>query len=144
MSGTPSLMLPLKGHPIELYRSRCVGMHLDEKTSKVTITAYNGDDVDAGCAITGIMTSTEALLAKGRPYSVVWDLRNSPVPSIGETMRLAAWGMSKKKDLEHLTKRMGIVVPNGPVASVAGGLLASFSAVPTVVSTSADEVHRFV
>jgi hypothetical protein len=119
-------------------------MHLDEKTSKVTITAYNGDDVDAGCAITGIMTSTEALLAKGRPYSVVWDLRNSPVPSIGETMRLAAWGMSKKKDLEHLTKRMGIVVPNGPVASVAGGLLASFSAVPTVVSTSADEVHRFV
>lgn len=119
-------------------------MHLDEKTSRVTITAYNGDDVDASCAITGIMASTEALIAKERPYSVVWDLRDSPVPNIGETMRLAAWGLSKKSELERLTKKMGVIVPHGTVASVAGGLLASFSAVPMVVSTRAEEVYRFV
>ena len=52
--------------------------------------------------------------------------------------------LSNKVALERLTTRMGVILPNGPVASIAGGLMASFSGVPTVVSTNAEEVHRFM
>lgn len=144
MVGTPALMLPLKGPQTQLYRSKCVGVHVDEKTSMVTITAYDGEDVDAGCAITGIMQSTDALIAKGRPFSTMWDLRQCPAPTMGDTMRLATWGMANKTELTALTTKMGVIMPNGPVASIAGGLMASFSGVPTVVSTNAEEVHRFM
>ena len=144
MTHAPALMLPVGSHPTQLYKSKCVGMCLDEKTSKVTITAYKGEDVDASCAITGIIESTNGLLEKGKEYSVVWDLRDSPTPGIGDTMRLATWGLSKKAELERLTTKMGVIVPDGPVASVAGGLLGAFSNVPTIVSADADEVHRQV
>jgi len=144
MSGAPALILPLGVQPTQLYKSKCVGMCLDEKTSKVTITAHNGDNVDASCAITGIMESTEALLGKGKEYSVVWDLRDSPTPGLRETMRLATWGLSKKGELERLTTKMGVIVSDGPVAAVAGGMLAAFSGVPTVVSADPEEVHRYV
>ena len=60
-------------------------MCIDERISKVTIVARKGDDADASCAITGIMESTEALLLKKAKYMVVWDLRNSPTPSMRET-----------------------------------------------------------
>ena len=144
MGALPAVILPLGIQPTQLYKSKCVGMCLDEKTSKVTITAHSGDDVDASCAITGIMESTEALLGKGKEYSVVWDLRDSPTPGLRDTMRLATWGLSKKAELERLTTKMGVIVSDGPVASSAGGLLAAFSGVPTVVSASAEEVHRYV
>ena len=137
-------MLPLKGPQTQMYRSKCVSVHMDEQTSMVTITAYNGEDVDAGCAITGIMQSTDALIAKGKPFSTMWDLRACPAPTMSDTMRLATWGLSNKAKLEALTKKMGVILPNGPVASIAGGLMASFAAVPTVVSTNAEEVHRFM
>jgi len=144
MSGVPALMLPLGVQPTQLYKSKCVGVCLDEKARKVTITAHSGDGADASCAITGIMASTEALLRKGQEYSVVWDLRDSPAPGLRETMRLAAWGLSKKAELERLTTKMGVIVSDGPAASAAGGLLAAFSGVPTVVSASAEEVNRYV
>ena len=137
-------MLPLKGPQTQMYRSKCVSVHMDEQTSMVTITAYNGEDVDAGCAITGIMQSTDALIAKGKPFSTMWDLRACPTPTMSDTMRLTTWGLSNKAKLEALTKKMGVILPNGPVASIAGGLMASFAAVPTVVSTNAEEVHRFM
>jgi hypothetical protein len=142
--GTPALMLPLKGPQTQLYRSKCVSVHMDQQTSMVTITAYDGEDVDAGCAITGIMQSTDALIATGMPFSTKWDLRQCPPPTMSDTMRLATWGLSNKVALERLTTRMGVILPNGPVASIAGGLMASFSGVPTVVSTNAEEVHRFM
>ena len=90
------------------------------------------------------MESTEALLGKGKEYSVVWDLRDSPTPGLRETMRLATWGLSKKGELERLTTKMGVIVSDGPVAAVAGGMLAAFSGVPTVVSADPEEVHRYV
>ena len=144
MSTTPSLMLPLKGPQTQLYRSKCVGVHMDEKHSMVTITAYDGEEVDASCAITGIMASTDALISKGKPFSTMWDLRACPTPTMSDTMRLAAWGLSKQAKLKELTKKMGVILPNGPVASIAGGLMASFSDVPTVISTNAEGVHRFM
>jgi len=144
MIGTPALMLPLKGPQTQLYRSKCVGVHMNEKTSMVTITAYDGEDVDASCAITGIMQSTDTLISKGKPFSTMWDLRACPTPTMGDTMRLATWGLSRKAELVALTNKMGVILPNGPVASIAGGLMASFSGVPTVVSTSAEEVHKFM
>ena len=137
-------MLPLKGPQTQLYRSKCVSVHMNEQTSVVTITAYDGEDVDAGCAITGIMQSTDALIAKGKPFSTKWDLSRCPPPTMSDTMRLATWGLSNKAALERLTTKMGVILPNGPVASIAGGLMASFAAVPTVVSTNAEEVHRFM
>lgn len=144
MMGTPALMLPLKGPQTQLYRSKCVGVHINEATSMVTITAYEGEDVDASCAITGIMQSTDALIAKGKPFSTMWHLENCPTPTMSDMMRLSTWAMSRKADLDRLTKKMGVVVPKGPVASIAGSLMANFSAVPTVVSTSADEVYKFM
>ena len=143
MSAAPTLLLPLGLQPSRLYRSKCVDVLMDEKASKVTITAHGGDGVDASCAISGIMQSAEALLRRGKAYSVVWDLRDSPTPNLRETMRLAAWGLSKKTELEHLTTKMGVIVSDGPAASVAGGLLATFSGVPVVISASAEEVHRY-
>ena len=144
MSQMPALMLPLGLRPTQLCKSKCVNMLIDERTGRVTIIAHRGDDVDAGCAITGIMESTNALLARGKEYSVVWDLRDSPVPGFRDTMRLAKWGLSKKSQLERLTTKMGVIMPDGPVASVAGGLLATFSGVPTVISSDPDEVDRLV
>ena len=74
----------------------------------------------------------------------MWDLRDSPTPGFRDTMRLAKWGLSKKAELERLTTKMGVIVPNGPVASVAGGLLATFSGVPTVVLANAEEVYELM
>tara|TARA_B110000444_G_scaffold250271_1_gene276420 strand:+ start:310 stop:762 length:453 start_codon:yes stop_codon:yes gene_type:complete len=128
----------------KLYSSKCVDVCIDERTSKVTIVAHGGNNADASCAITGIMQATEALLRKDAKYVVVWDLRNSPTPGMRETMRLAAWGLSKQAKLERLTTKMGVIVQEGPVASVAGGLLGAFSRVPTIVSPDADGVHEYV
>ena len=74
----------------------------------------------------------------------MWDLRQCPAPTMSDTMRLATWGMSKKTELTALTTKMGVILPTGPVASIVGGLMANFSGVPTVVSTNAEEVHRFM
>jgi hypothetical protein len=127
-----------------LYSSKCVDVCIDERTSKVTIVARSGNDADASCAITGIMQATEALLRRDAKYVVVWDLRNSATPSMQETMRLATWGLSNRTKLERLTVKMGVIVNEGPVASVAGGLLGAFSRVPTMVSPDADRVHDYV
>lgn len=141
MRPLPPLMLSLSARPTPLYSSRCVDVAMDEKASRVTIVARKGDDVDARCAIDGIMAATDALLARGKEYSVVWDLRDSPTPGLRDTMRLARWGLANKPELERLTVKMGVIVPDGAVASVAGGLLGAFSAVDTVISSDADEVE---
>jgi hypothetical protein len=127
-----------------LYSSKCVDVCIDERISKVTIVARSGGVSDASCAITGIMEATEALMCKNVKYMVVWDLRNSPVPSMHETMRLATWSLSRKGQLERLTTKMGVIVQDGPVASVAGGLLGAFSGIPTMVSPDATKVHKYV
>ena len=127
-----------------LYRSKCVDVCIDERTSKVTIVARGGNDADASCAITGIMQATDALLHRDAKYMVVWDLRDSPTPGMQATMRLATWGLSNRAKLERLTTKMGVIVNEGPVASVAGGLLGAFSRVPTMVSPDADRVHEYV
>ena len=84
-------MLPLKGPQTQLYRSKCVGVHMDKKTSMVTITAYDGEDVDAGCAITGIMQSTDALIANGRP-----------LPHLHDTIHLQFPGQNYLSILNHV------------------------------------------
>jgi hypothetical protein len=146
MTSMPALMLPLGTQPEVLYQSKCVDMTLDEKTSLVKITAHKGDGLDAsaGCAIAGIMESADVLLTRGRDYKIIWDLRDSPLPDFANTARLAAWGILHKSHLESLTTKMGVIVPHGPVASVAAGMLASFSGVPTKVSSNAAEVEAFV
>ena len=53
-------------------------------------------------------------------------------------------GHGPKRDLEALTSKMGVVVPEGPVASVAAGMLAAFAAVPTKVGMDLGEVEDFV
>ena len=92
-------------------------------------------------AFVDIGAATDALLARGNEYSVVWDLRDSPTPGLRDTMRLARWGLANKAELERLTVKMGVIVPDGAVASIAGGLLGAFSAVDTVISSDADEVE---
>jgi hypothetical protein len=146
MSHTPALMLPLGTQPAVLYHSKCVDMTLDEKTYLVKITAHRGDNLDtsAGCAITGIIESADVLLKRGQEYKVIWDLRDSPLPGFANTARLAAWGISHKAELESLTTKMGVIVPQGPVASVAAGMLAAFSGVPTKVGSNAAEIEDFL
>lgn len=109
----PPLMLTLNARPTQLYSSKCVRVTMDERTSRVTITAHRGDDGDASCAISGIIQATDALLGRGQQYSVVWDLRDSPTPGFRDTMRLAAWGVSRKANLERLTTKMGVVMREG-------------------------------
>lgn len=144
MAHAPALMLPLGTQPTVLFHSKCVDMTMDEKTSLVRITAHAGDDTSASCAVDGIMASADILLKRGKQFAVVWDLRESPVPDFASTARLAAWGVSHKRDLEALTSKMGVVVPGGPVSSVAAGMLAMFSAVPTKVGVDLGEVEDFV
>jgi hypothetical protein len=146
MSRAPALMLPLGTQPAVLYQSKCVDMTLKEKTSLVRITAHGRDSLDAsaGCAISGIIESAGTLLKRGQEYKVIWDLRDSPLPGFANTARLAAWGISHKAELESLTTKMGVIVPQGPVASVAAGVLAAFSGVPTKVGSNAAEIENFV
>ena len=61
----PPLMLTLNARPTQLYSSKCVRVTMDERTSRVTITAHRGDDGDASCAISGIIQATDALLGRG-------------------------------------------------------------------------------
>jgi hypothetical protein len=137
----PPLLLTFNARPTQLYSSKCVRVTMDERTSRVTITAHSGNDGDASCAISGIIQATDVLLGRGQQYSVVWDLRDSPTPGVRDTMRLAAWGVSRKANLERLTTKMGIVMREGAVASVVGSLLGAFSGVPTVMAADLDEVE---
>jgi len=142
MQQYPPLMLSLSARPTQLYASKCVDVQLDDRSGRVTITAHRGNEAGASCAISGIMAAADALLARGNEYSVVWDLTGSPTPGFRDVMRLSAWGMRNKPELERLTTRMGIVMREGAVASIAGALLGAFSGVPTVIAADASEVER--
>ena len=127
-----------------LYSSKCVTMTRD-KASLVRIVAHGGAESDINCAIDGLMKSTDILLNNDQSFKVVWDLRDSPTPGLASTARLVAWGLQKKGELNKLTQKMGVIVPDGPVASVAGKVLEAFSgSVPTLVSQNASEVEGYV
>lgn len=130
-------MLPLDARPTPLYSSKCVDVVMDEQMRRVSITARAGSDVDAACAISGIIEATNGLLVRGQEFSVLWDLQEAPTPGYRDVMRLASWGMRNKADLERLTTRMEIVMAKGAVASIAGALLSAFSGVPTMIVADA-------
>jgi len=127
-----------------LYSSKCVTMTRDN-ASLVRIVAHGGAEADINCAIDGLMESTNILLDKDKSFKVVWDLRESPTPGLASTARLVAWGLGKKGQLNKLTEKMGVIVPDGAVAGVAGKVLEAFSgSVPTMVSKNVSEVERYV
>lgn len=141
----PALLLKIGGSdPKELYASKCVRMTMDDKR-QVRITAKGGSTDDASCAMNGVMESTSILLKETDKFSVLWDLRDSPNPSIVSTARLVAWGIKNKARLESHTQKMGVLVGRGMVAEVVQKVLNAFAgAVPTMVSTNEKEVEAFV
>ena len=140
MQSMPQLFLPMGMQQVSLYEGRCVNVVMDEKMRQLTITARAGSDVDAGCAIDGIIKATDALLSGGREYSVVWNLHDAPTPRYRDVMRLASWGMRNKAELERLTSKMEIVMREGAVASIAGALLSMYARVPTTIVSDASEL----
>jgi len=119
-------------------------MTINEKR-QVRIVATRGLEADADCAIDGIMKSTDQLLQRDGAFSVLWDLRNSPTPGVASALRMVAWGLKHKAQLEARTTKMGVVVPKGALAAVVGSVLEDFSgSVNTLVSGEESEVEAFV
>lgn len=128
-----------------LCSSPCISMTRDSKTNVVCITAHRGNDYSMSCAIDGLIESTNGLLDENKAYKVLWDLRQSETPSLQDTARLVSWGASKKRELSALTVKMGVIVPDGPVANIAGSVITAFSGgVPTMVSSNVDKVKAYV
>ena len=128
-----------------LFESKCVSMTMDDKSSEVRIVARGGGEKDIGCAVDGLIASTEILLARNVSFSVIWDLRKSPPPDVSSTVRLIGWAIGKKEALTKLTTKMGVLVPEGAVSTVVGQVLQTFAgATPTFVSGDEQSVEAFV
>jgi len=120
-------------------------MTIDDKSSEVRIVAHGGGEKDVGCAIDGLIASTEILLDRNTSFSVIWDLRKSPPPDVSSTVRLIGWGLGKKEALTKLTTKMGVLVPEGAVSRVVGQVLQTFAGTtPTLVSGNERAVEAFV
>lgn len=118
---------------------------MDDRTRHVHIVAHSGPDATVGCAIDGIMASTDKLLQETEPFLVTWDLRNSPLPGPISTARLIAWASTRKRPLTQLTRKMGVLVPRGPLVGVVGSILNAFSgSTSTLVSSDEAEVSGFM
>tara|TARA_B100000768_G_scaffold148503_1_gene142490 strand:- start:213 stop:578 length:366 start_codon:yes stop_codon:yes gene_type:complete len=118
---------------------------MDPSTRHVRIVAHAGSSRAGDCAIDGIMAGVETLLLQDQTFHVTWDLRASPTPSMISTAQLAMWGVRHKAALDKLTIKMGVLVSEGPMVAIIGGVLNIYAGrTPTFVSSVQAHVDAFV
>ena len=113
-----------------LFASQCVRVTMQETEDDalvIHIVAHGGPRADAQCAIDGIIEVMDQVLARSEPYSVLWDLRQTPELGVRDLGRLVQWAISRRPQLAALTNGMAVIVDVGtPLAQAAQAAMAAF------------------
>ena len=132
-----------------LFASQCVRVTMEETEDDalvIRIVAHGGPRTDAQCAIDGIIEVMDQVLARGEPYSVLWDLREAPELGMRDLARLIQWAISRRPQLAALTQGMAVIVDLGtPVAQAAQASMDAFGAnVPFKMGKNPRKMRAFV